>query len=265
MQNLTSVGQNIVNDVASRYQLSHDAVLHMLIAVNNGGGTMAQFNSQELGGSGQWMQGGMTMVGDMFNNGLQSKVDMLCSELSNALANNQMFPVIPANKANSPQWWPTDLGSPFSSGAQNNLKYAIFPQRLAIQQDGNIIIYDTLDHQISGVSQQQGTDNSLSFNSQYGSISANSLPVVSGGNTPSDSQPLPQNNFASSAIGNNEGQQKSAPNTEVSAMPGNETIQSGNNQLDIIQLLEKLGHLRDAGVITPEDFESKKTELLARI
>jgi hypothetical protein len=67
MQNLTPAGQNIINDLAHRYRLSPDAVLHMLIAVNNGGGTMAQFSSAELGGSGQWMRGGMTMVGDMFN------------------------------------------------------------------------------------------------------------------------------------------------------------------------------------------------------
>ena len=77
MQNLTQAGQNIVNDIAFRYNLSSDAVIHMLVAVNNGGGSMAQFSSPELGGSGQWMRGGMTMVGDMFNNGLKATVDNL--------------------------------------------------------------------------------------------------------------------------------------------------------------------------------------------
>jgi len=81
-QELTATGQNIVQDVSSRYGLSSDAVIHMLVSVNQGGGSMAQFNSPELGGSGQWMQGGMTMVGDMFNNGLQNTVDNLCNELS---------------------------------------------------------------------------------------------------------------------------------------------------------------------------------------
>jgi hypothetical protein len=33
MQKLTTVGQNIINDIASRYQLSNDAVIHMLVAV----------------------------------------------------------------------------------------------------------------------------------------------------------------------------------------------------------------------------------------
>jgi hypothetical protein len=50
----------------THYNLSTDAVLHMLVSVNNGGCTMAQFNCPELGGGGQWMSGGMTMVGDIF-------------------------------------------------------------------------------------------------------------------------------------------------------------------------------------------------------
>jgi len=35
--------------------------------------------------------------------------------------------------------------------------------------------------------------------------------------------------------------------------------------LDVIELLKQLGGLRDAGVITPDDFEIKKAELLARL
>lgn len=95
MQQLTSAGNQLVNDLSYRYNLSTDAVTHMLIAVNQGGGSMAQFSCPELGGSGQWMRGGMTMVGDMFNHGLKMTVDNLCNELSNALANIQVFPVIP--------------------------------------------------------------------------------------------------------------------------------------------------------------------------
>lgn len=34
---------------------------------------------------------------------------------------------------------------------------------------------------------------------------------------------------------------------------------------DVFALLEKLGNLRDQGVITPDDFEAKKKELLSRI
>ena len=79
MRELTPAGQQLINDVAQRHGFSTDAVMTMLQAVVNGNGTMAQFNHWELGGGGQWMQGGMTMVGDMFNHGLKAKVDNLCS------------------------------------------------------------------------------------------------------------------------------------------------------------------------------------------
>ena len=42
---------------------------------------MAQFSHPEFGGMSQWSPG-MTMVGDMFNNGLKSKLDAVCSELA---------------------------------------------------------------------------------------------------------------------------------------------------------------------------------------
>lgn len=247
MQQLTSAGQNIVNDIAQRYGLSQNAVVHMLIAVNNGGCTMAQFNCPELGGSGQWMRGGMTMVGDMFNNGLKATVDNLCNELANALGSTQMFPVIPAGQPGSHQWWPGDLGQPFSSGAQNNIRYAIFRGRLAVEVQGSVTVYDTLDHQIGGVSQQQGGDSSLTFSSQYGTVSTSSLPIISGPGM----APAPQTNFANPAQ-----TPKPAPQN-----PPAQTV----NQADVFQLLEQLGRLRDAGVLTQQEFDAKKSELMARI
>jgi len=180
MQQLTPEGQNIVNDLSRRYNLSQDTIVYMIGAVNNGGGTMAQFNAPELGGSGQWMRGGMTMVGDMFNYGLKNTVNNLCSEISNALANTIIFPMAPAGTPASNQWWPTNLGTPFSSGGQNNIRYAVFPNRLAVEVNGEVTVYDTLDNNIGGVSQQQGSNSSLTFSSQYGTISVSSLPIVSG-------------------------------------------------------------------------------------
>src|ERR1700733_4574809 len=119
----------------------------LLQALVNSNGTMAQFNHWELGGGGQWMRGGMTMVGDMFDCGLKSKVDGLCSELSQLLAQQPFVPypasfqsqsqgggqqqggsmgdgsvslfVPEARGGASGQWWPADLGSPNGSGAQN--------------------------------------------------------------------------------------------------------------------------------------------------
>jgi hypothetical protein len=58
----------------------------MLFAVLNGNGSMARFNHSEFAGSGQWMKGGMIMLGDMFNNYLKGQVDSLCLDISNILA-----------------------------------------------------------------------------------------------------------------------------------------------------------------------------------
>src|ERR1700724_227089 len=92
---LTPEGDQAIQDLAQRYGVSIDAVKTLLFAVSAGGGTLAQFYHPELGGNGQWMSGGMTMVGDMFNHGLKAKVDGLCSELSRIVA-MQPFVSFPA-------------------------------------------------------------------------------------------------------------------------------------------------------------------------
>ena len=268
MQNLTETGQNLVNDIAHRYNLSVDAVVHMLVAVNNGNGSMAQFNCPELGGGGQWMRGGMTMVGDMFNNGLKNTVDNLCNELAGILANHQIFPVIPAGTPGSNQWWPADLGSPFSSGAQNNIRYAVFPNRLAVELQGQVTVYDTLDHNISGVSQQRGGDTSLTFSSQYGTVAVSSLPIVHGQGLPKPVQtnfaePAPYNPPANSSSD----QVPSEPTytSNPSAQSQNTTPVNHESASETMKLLEQLDQLRSAGVLTDEEFKAKKQDLLSRI
>lgn len=259
MQNLTPAGQNVVSNLAQRYGVSQDAIVHMLVAVNNGGGTMAQFNCPELGGSGQWMRGGMTMVGDMFNYGLKATVDSLCNELSNSLASTQIFPVAPPGSRHSNQWWPGNLGSPFSSGAQNNIRYAVFPQRLAVELNGQVTVYDTLNHNIGGVSQQQGSDTSLTFSSQFGTVAVSSLPVVSGPGLP----PQPQTNFAAPAPPPVYSQPQSGYAPSSPAPVGQNSTQASTD--DIVALIEKLSRLRDAGALSDDEFNSKKTELLNRL
>lgn len=258
MQKLTPDGINLVNDISHRYNLSNDAVIHMLIAVNNGGGSMAQFNCPELGGSGQWMRGGMTMVGDMFNHGLKMTVDNLCSELSRALSTMQIFPAIPAGTPGSNQWWPSECGTPFSSGGQNNIRYAVFPGKLAVEQNGQVTVYDTLNHNIGGVSQQQGGNTSLTFSSQFGTVSVDQLPIISG---PGTGKPPAQTNFAEAQ--ENQPVTNTAPRSENNQATN--TIPPTSSSDEIISLLEKLAKLRDAGAITEQDFNTKKTELLARI
>ena len=246
MQQLTPQGQNLINDLARRYALSYDSAVRMLVAVNQGGGTMAQFSCPELG-SGQWMRGGMTMVSDMFNHGLKATVNNLCGELSNLLANHQIFQ--PAPQGGSGGWWLGDFGSPSSSGSQNNTRYAFFPQarRLAVQRDGQVTVFDTLDHNIGGVSQQQGGGSSLTFTSQYGTVSTLSLPLVSGPGLQSGNP----TNFA-------------APPAPV-AQPARFAPQPNPVSSEVVILLGKLGQLRDAGILTPEEFTAKKLELLNRL
>lgn len=172
-----------IEQVASRHGFSVEAVAVMRDALERGLG-MAQFNHREFGGAGQWMRGGMTMVGDMFNQSLKARVDALCSELVSLhgvaqppLGTAVDFP------PESTGWWPAGLGSPASAGGQNGMRYAYFPttRRLAIDSDGQLSIYDTLDHRIGGVAQQQSATSSLTFTSQHGPVRLEELPLVGAG------------------------------------------------------------------------------------
>ena len=191
MNQLSSSGQQAINDVAKRHGFSADAVLSMLDSVVRGNGTMAQFSHPEFSGSGQWMSGGMTMVSDMFNQQLKTRVDALCSELSRLMADqpdlvgstrlqSQNQGGQQGGHVQKSDWWPAELGRPDSTGSQNSVRYACFGQarRLAIESGGKVTVYDTLDHRISGFSQQQSGTQSLTFSSQHGAVDISRLPVV---------------------------------------------------------------------------------------
>ena len=186
MRTLSFTHQKAIDELAERHGFSRDAVTSMLESVARGNGTMAQFDHPEFGGRGQWMAGGMTMVSDMFNDSLKSRVAALCTDLSKVVENNPT-PAEPVSLFATPaasvsrQWWPTDLGAPTSTGSQNNVRYAYFaePRRLAIELHGKVTVYDTLDHQISSFSQQQSHAGSLSFHSQHGLVDVGALPVIS--------------------------------------------------------------------------------------
>ena len=80
-------------------------------------------------------------------------------------------------------WWPAELGMPAASGTQNAMRYAYFPAqcRLVIAVHEHCWLYDTLDHQVSGVSQQQGPGSTVTFTSQYGVVEVTSLPLMASG------------------------------------------------------------------------------------
>src|SRR4051812_17825904 len=206
MRNLTSEGQAKIAEIAQRHGVSTDGVLTMLDALQRGGGTMAQFSHPDFGGSGQWMRGGMTMVSDLFNNALKAKVDGVCNDLSYLLGGDLSWFQEPVQNSsfsssgsfgNYGSWWPPELGQPNSSGGQNDIRYAYFGHvnRLAVDMGGTVTIYDTGDHVISGVSQQQGNGWTLTFSSQYGTVPVGSLRVVSGNGaqvTPQQPEPIPE-------------------------------------------------------------------------
>lgn len=255
MRKLTSQGERAVADLSTRYGVSADAVRAMLEAVRLGNGTMAQFSHPELGGRGQWMADGMTMVGDMSSHGLQATVSGLASELSSLLASTPVYvPAAgpgPVHQANLDSWWPGELGRPGSSGGQGDSRYAVFPQarRLAVQGgSGPVRVYETLDHAIGGVQQQGGLPGTLSFTSQYGTFTVESLPLVSPART---TPPAPA---ASPASG-----------TRPPAAPPEQAALARSDADAVLAALERLGDLRQRGVLTDEEFAVKKAELLSRL
>lgn len=272
MQTLSSDGQRLIAELAQRYGFSTDAVLILLQALLNSHGSMAQFNHPELGGGGQWMPGGMIMIGDMFNQVLKGRVDGLCSELAAVLAAQpalfdpggappqDVAPVslFVASGGGSANWWPLELGNPAATGNQNDVRYAYFPaaRRLAIQVHGKTTVYDTLDHQISGFSQQQGGGASITFSTQYGVVSITDLPEVrvNGGydSPPPAHHPEPPPVYAP------------PPFQPARAPPPARTAATATAD-DLFVKIERLAELRNKGILTEEEFQGKKAELLSRL
>jgi hypothetical protein len=175
--------EDLVARVALRHSISEDAVRTIFRALRSGSGSMAQFSHPEFGGMSQWSPG-MTMVGDMFNNSLKSKLDAVCSELAAYAAETHDSDRRGGGdsgvsyRAPESDWWPSGLGTPTSEGAQNHLRYAVFPRRLVINEGDRVEIYDTGNHRIFGVAQAQSSDQTLTFTSQDGLVRVKDLPKV---------------------------------------------------------------------------------------
>ena len=183
--------QEQIREVSRRHNISEPSAYQLVNGLLSTGGGQVQFNITEFGGMGQWMPG-MVMAGDMFNHGLKARVDAVCSDIAQQVRSGTLrAPAPPPAAAGSPgvslswsgqhNWWPGDLGSPASTGAQNNMRYAWFPgtRRLAVDLGGKVWVYDTGEHNIGGVSQQQsGGGMTLIFTIQYGVVDVAALPVV---------------------------------------------------------------------------------------
>jgi hypothetical protein len=213
------------------------------------------------------MAGGAIMISDMFNNALKARVGALCVELSELIRGEPDFvasgpfqsqsqgprgnvggassSLLASEGRGQAHWWPADLGSPSSLGAQNDARYAYFPasRRLAIETEGVVTIYDTGDHQIGGFSQQQPGSGSLSFQSQLGVVDVSRLPVVSGARaakTSAEPVAAPEQPAA----------------TSKAAVAGHE---------DILAAIEGLARLHARGILSEAEFSAKKAELLSRL
>ena len=266
--------ENTIADIAQRHGLSREAVLAMLFALHVGGGTMAQFSIPDLGGSGQWMQGGMTMVGgNMFDNALKARVDALCSELAQLLATTSVFPPSTFTSAN---WWPANLGVPSSAGGQNNVRYAIFPstRRLAIQINGVTKVFDTGEHHIGGVQQQQqgGGYGSVSFTSQFGTFDVSSLAELGTqrvAETPAAApSPKHQSQYQSDRpAAQHQSQYQSGPAPQFAPQTQAPEPASGasGDPAAIVAAIESLAGLHERGILSDEEFSLKKAELLGRL
>jgi hypothetical protein len=204
------------------------------------------------------------MVGDMFNQGLKARVDALCNELAGLLRSQPSLggarvsqsqvqggaevSLFAPGPGSAGRWWPAELGSPASTGAQNDMRYAFFPdaRRLAIEERGRIRVYDAGDHRLSGFSQQQGGDQSLTFTSQFGLVRVADLPLVHPQSDPPRDQPPSR-----------------------SAMPPPQPPQAApaatHASDDILKTIERLAELRRKDILTEEEFSAKKAELLARL
>jgi hypothetical protein len=135
----------------------------------------------------------------------------------------------------------------------------VFPQarRLAVQSGGGPVrVYDTLGHVIGGV-QQGGLPGSLSFTSQYGTFTVESLPLVS----PAQATPPAPGSAADPASA---GQSAFAEPTGPAASP--ERSSSARTDADaVLAALERLGDLHQRGILTDEEFAAKKASLLSRL
>lgn len=171
MQQLSAKGQRLVAELAQRHGFGTDAVSTMIYAVLQGNGAIARLSHPEFRGAGQWTPG------DRINDVLDGRVDTLCKEIASILAQDPglLTPDPPTH------WWPEELGIPSATGTRNNVRYAYFAdtQRLAVETGDEVWVYDTQDHQISGLAPQQAGDRSILFTSQFGTLNLAALPVIS--------------------------------------------------------------------------------------
>ena len=117
-------------------------------------------------------------------------------------------------------------------------------------------VYDTGEHRISGFSQQQGGDQSLTFTSQYGLVRVADLLLMF---PQGDRSPHP------SPLGSASPPQMPGSLPPAAAPTTAPTPAAPLAMEDIIKTIERLAELRQKNILTEEEFVAKKAELLGRL
>ena len=222
--------------LARRTGFGVDAVETMQRAVVRGGGRMAQFDHPEFGGLGQWIRGGLLMVSDWNDATLKERIGHLCEALAEAI---ERAPVAAVAGQDRGSWYPAALGMPDASGSQDGMRYAWFgaARRLAIEDGGTVRVYDTGDHRIGGVAQQQGAGRTLTFASQHGLVDLARLAQVSAEDAERAAEPV------------------------ASAEP----VRVRGGRSGSVHRPREAGALHARGIVDASEFAAKKAELLKRI
>ena len=133
------------------------------------------------------------------------------------------------------------------------MRYAYFPasRRIAIQQGGRVRVYDSGEHRLSGFSQQQGGDRSLTFTSQLGVVRLADLAEVPAERVePREPSPTPAP------------PPSPTPQARPAAPAPPDAPRAAN---EIVAIIESLAGLREKNIISEEEFSAKKAELLRRL
>lgn len=283
MSRLTTRGERFVEELTQRHGFSNEAVAHMLQAVRDGNAGMAQFSHPEFGGYGQWMHGGMLMLGDMFNDTLKARVGALCVEIAERLAaepglmqegsfqsqRQDSGPTRGSSRMShrssrheqSPRtagdgedglfaadsarhWWPAELGTPNAAGAQNHVRYAYFAEARRLAIEVGGIVWVY----------DTGEHRIGGFSSRQQGGSGSITLTSQYGNVDlsrlrvvsRDGQPVP---------------------TEPAPAEQDESSSRASSSAndEIFAALERLGDLKAKGILSDEEFAAKKAELLARL
>jgi len=280
MNRQTPAAQPHIDALAQRYPFGEMAIAHLLAAVADGQTQMAEFDHPDFGGPGMWMAGGMLMLSRPNDHQLKAEVEALCEELgallraepglvdNTSIRHSSVAAVsqsqtqrsgVPGPVHGQPSMaaassdWPAALGTPNVTGSQNDLRYAWSAEtaRLAIDDGRAITLYDTGDHWISGISQQQGGQHAnLTLTSQHGTVVLSDLHKIE--TTPASADQPPSASASATS--------RQAPASSSSTQPS-----PAQDHDALFTAIERLGDLRARELITEDEFSAKKAELLARL